>query len=98
MQKDRWDHPLLPEEGVESLNHLLERSKRAITEISQEHMGEKVAIFTHNTFIRTLIIDAQNMDTDRIDKIPNCAVVHFLFDHKNTEHPLKYIKTENLLE
>lgn len=97
-RKERWNHPFVPEEGVESLNHLLERTKRAVLEICQEHPGEKVVVFVHNRVITTLIIEAENMNTDQIEKIPNCAGVHFRFDHTNPGHFLKYVKTENFPE
>lgn len=96
-RKERWNHPLVPEKGVESLNQLLERARRALTEICQEHAGKKVAVFTHKKFINALITDAEDMNTDPDTELPNCAVVHFLFDNGNAERPLKYIKTENLL-
>lgn len=97
LRKHRWNYPLAPEEGVESLNQLVERTKKAIYAIAIDHPGEKVAVFVHGRVINTLIIDLEELETDNIPGLPNCAVVHFSYDPEDTK-PLQFVKIENLLE
>ncbi len=98
LRKKRWQHPPAPVEGVETLNHLLTRTKKALYEIAEAHPGEKVAVFVHGKLINTLIIDTENMETDQISSQPNCVLVHFHYSSGNPHHPLQLVKIENLLE
>lgn len=94
-RKERWDQPLAPEEGVETLNQLLNRTKRILKTIAQNHPDEKVAVFTSGRLINTLIIDAQEINADILGPLPNCAVVHFLFEPSGS---FQFVKTTDLLK
>ena len=96
-RKQRWNHPAVPEEGVECLNRLVERTKRALGEICRTHPGEKIAVFAHGKLINTLIIDAEDRNTDQLGTLPNCAVVHFRYNPENPDNPLRFLKVENLM-
>jgi probable phosphoglycerate mutase len=97
LRKDRWSYPLAPAKGVESLNQLVERTKKALTKIALEHPGEKVAVFAHGRVINTLIIEAQDLNIDERPGLPNCAVVHFRYNSEK-ENPIEFVEIENLLE
>lgn len=94
-RKERWDQPLVPEEGVESLNHLLNRTRSILKTIAQNHPNEKVAVFTSGRLINTLIIEAQDINADILGPLPNCAVVHFLFEPNGS---FQFVKITDLLK
>ncbi len=96
-RKERWNHPPSDAKGVETYNHLVERTKRALTQIALAHPEEKVAVFAHGRLINQLIIDLENLETDHRPGLPNCAVVHFYYDPAAVEQPLRFMSVEDLL-
>lgn len=54
-RKERWDHTNVP--GSETNNQLLERVKKTLAHIAQNHPGEKIAVFSHGGAIRNFVTD-----------------------------------------
>lgn len=94
-RKTRWDYTSVP--GAETFNELAARTKMALTTIAKEHPGEKVVVFTHGRLINNLITDVENLQ-ENPPGLPNCAVVHFIYDHEDSENPIKFIKIESLIQ
>jgi probable phosphoglycerate mutase len=94
-RKERWDYTVIP--GSETNNELVARTKEALTEIANNHPGEKVAVFAHGRLIYNLMVDTEDSKTS-LPGLPNCAVVHFRYYHDQPENPFKYIMKESLIE
>lgn len=94
-RKERWDHTHVP--GAETFNQLTGRVKNTLSEITQRHTGEKVAVFAHSRLINTLVIDIQDLEVDSLPTLPNCAVVHVRYVH-GSKNPFQFVKIESLLD
>ena len=63
----RWDIG-----NNESLEALTQRMVSIVTEIAAQHKGQTVAVFTHGTVIRALLLHIQGIPSERIAEVPYC--------------------------
>ena len=83
--------------SVETLNELVSRTQEAVAFMAEAHPGEIVLAYAHSRIINALIEDTEDMATCN-PVLPNCAVVgHFSYCHETPDHPLKFLRIENLL-
>lgn len=94
-RKERWTYPIVPDANAETLSNFATRIRDKVIDIAKLHLGKKVLVFGHDKAISILIIDTEELETDRIIGIPNCAVAHFLYSSHNKI--LQFLNIENIL-
>lgn len=91
-KKERWNYSLVP--GQEVLNDRIQRIRRVLTEISQKHPSEKIAVFTHQGSLIALIADLKDIDRLNTIYVPNCAILQVIYDSENVENPFRIVSLD----
>jgi broad specificity phosphatase PhoE len=91
-RKQRWDHQTV--DGAESYNVLAQRMRQQLSQIAENHPGEKILVFSHGRAIFSFVIDAEDNESV-IDGLGNCSVVHMTFDPAKSEKPFCFHRVEH---
>jgi broad specificity phosphatase PhoE len=94
-RKQRWDVPFAPR--AESNNQLLNRFRRELFQIAQNHPDQTVLVFTHGKAIRTLLCDLSDTDDDSF-ALSNCSMTHISIDLDDKDRPVSFHKIEQFLD
>lgn len=89
-----WDEPFVS--GSESFNQNLSRIKQELLEIARNHPDQSVLVFSHGRTIKTLFLDISG-DVEPLH-LSNCGMMHVIVDLENLDHPITFIKTEQLID
>lgn len=86
---ERWKHSAIPNE--ETIHVLVERIKKQLVEIAQNHPSEKVAIFSHARAIRSFLSDIEDCSPEEFS-ISNCAIIEVHYDSTDVQRPFRLTK------
>ena len=90
--KDRFNFTPVPDS--ETITQLIERFNGELLNISESHLGQKIAIFSHGRAIRSFLISL--LDSEDVPALENCEYVEILYSSENIVQPFSFVRTEHL--